>query len=197
MTATTLRALHYAVDNRRQSMQLSSSSSPSVPPSTSLRFIKSISCPEMQSTQMSKSSPFTTKSMRNSTPPIRKTKLQPLCERVIQPQHVVTEETMKTPSTPQLERETSDEEPVETVNKPLIFRDAPRLAMPSLDEIDEDQMMLKRANPVFDSDDEDDLFFSPPKRRRTNESANFTITWGDRVSFNGGAESEFRLQFSS
>lgn len=45
---------------------------------------------------------------------------------------------------------------------------------------DDDMLMLKRANPVYDSDDEDDLIFSPAKRQRTGESTSI-LSFCDRI----------------
>eukprot|EP00525_Craspedostauros_australis_P005418 CAMPEP_0198120864 /NCGR_PEP_ID=MMETSP1442-20131203/30564_1 /TAXON_ID= /ORGANISM="Craspedostauros australis, Strain CCMP3328" /LENGTH=183 /DNA_ID=CAMNT_0043779595 /DNA_START=142 /DNA_END=693 /DNA_ORIENTATION=+ len=95
------------------------------------------------------------------------------------------------PSTPCLEAENSEEL---HESKPLIFRDAPRLALPALDEEDEDIFVLKRANPVYDSEDEEYFMSSPAKRRRTNESeSTIALGWSDRVSVND--DGNFRIQF--
>jgi hypothetical protein len=49
-----------------------------------------------------------------------------------------------------------------------------------LDDI-EDMLMLKRANPVYDSDDEDeDLLRSPSKRQRTNGQSQ--LFWNEQLS---------------
>jgi hypothetical protein len=49
-----------------------------------------------------------------------------------------------------------------------------------LDDID-DMLMLKRANPVYDSDDEDeDLLRSPSKRQRTNGPSQ--LFWNEQLS---------------
>lgn len=47
-------------------------------------------------------------------------------------------------------------------------------------EVDEDMFMLKRANPVYESDDEDDLYLSPSKRQRTGEPTSI-LSFCDRI----------------
>jgi hypothetical protein len=42
--------------------------------------------------------------------------------------------------------------------------------------------VLKRANPVYDSDDEDYIIASPAKRQRTGEPT--ILDWGDTLSEN-------------
>eukprot|EP00934_Nitzschia_sp_Nitz4_P005875 Nitzschia sp. Nitz4//scaffold31_size150131//82442//83414//NITZ4_002835-RA/size150131-exonerate_est2genome-gene-0.58-mRNA-1//1//CDS//3329547680//5865//frame0 len=69
--------------------------------------------------------------------------------------------------TPSLESEM--EEPL-----PDIFRQRSEL-----DEDDNDMFMLKRANPVYDSDD-DEFMTSPPKRQRM--SGPTVLHWGEQLS---------------
>jgi hypothetical protein len=49
-------------------------------------------------------------------------------------------------------------------------------------DLDEDMFVLKRANPVYDSDDEEDYITSPAKRQRTGEPT--VLDWGFRLSEN-------------
>ena len=69
--------------------------------------------------------------------------------------------------TPSLE----SEEPVS--ERPSIFR-----ARSLSQDYDDDMFTLKRANPVYDSEDED-LFASPAKRQRTCEPT--VLDWGKRL----------------
>ena len=57
---------------------------------------------------------------------------------------------------------------------------------------DHDIFVLKRANPVYDSDDED-YMASPPKRHRTTDPV--CLSWGDHLS--GDDHSGFTFSFSS
>lgn len=62
----------------------------------------------------------------------------------------------------------------------------------NIDDDDDDMFVLKRANPVYDSDDED-YFCSPSKRQRTAEPT--CLDWEERLS---ECESNgFTLTFSS
>ena len=59
--------------------------------------------------------------------------------------------------------------------------DAPRpiFRRPADLESDDDMFVLKRANPVYDSDDDEEEIYSPAKRQRTGEPA--VLSWCDRV----------------
>jgi hypothetical protein len=63
---------------------------------------------------------------------------------------------------------------LEREDRPSIFR-----SMADYDD-QEDMMVLKRANPVYDSDDEDS-FAGPAKRQRTS-SGESVLQWGARLS---------------
>lgn len=84
--------------------------------------------------------------------------------------------------TPSLESE------LEEPSHPSIFRRRTDLE----DEDDGDMLVLKRANPVYDSDDEE-FMSSPPKRLRTS-SESTVLTWDDRMSV---TEDDFSLSFLS
>jgi hypothetical protein len=66
--------------------------------------------------------------------------------------------------------------------RPSIFRTRGDI---SVDQ--QDMFALKRANPVYDSDDEDSMsaLYSPSKRQRTNQA----LAWGNRLSENSGGYS--------
>lgn len=70
-----------------------------------------------------------------------------------------------------------DSEP-ETSSQPSIFRR--RTDVDDQDGQDDDMFVLKRANPVYDSDDEEEYMSSPPKRQRTTEPS--VLHWGDDLS---------------
>jgi hypothetical protein len=81
----------------------------------------------------------------------------------------------------------SSDEPREELyreDRPSIFRD-----MAELDD-HEDMLVLKRANPVYDSDDEDSLA-APAKRQRTT-SGDTVLQWSECLSDDEGFY--FRLQ---
>jgi hypothetical protein len=75
---------------------------------------------------------------------------------------------------PSLESSDSD------VSRP-VFRRRADLDDDLHDDLDdeEDMFALKRANPVYDSDDDEEEIFSPAKRRRTGEPT--VISWCDPV----------------
>jgi hypothetical protein len=81
---------------------------------------------------------------------------------------------------PAIEMETStpslDSEP-EMSGPSSIFRR--RADVSEQDEQDDDMFVLKRANPVYESDD-DDYMASPAKRQRTTEPS--VLHWGDQLS---------------
>eukprot|EP00980_Cylindrotheca_fusiformis_P004520 scaffold961_cov122-Cylindrotheca_fusiformis.AAC.28 len=59
-------------------------------------------------------------------------------------------------------------------NRPSIFRERA-----DVDDTEEDMFVLKRANPVYDSDDDEEEYCTPPKRQRTNQ----VLQWGEQVNF--------------
>mmetsp|Transcript_14986 Transcript_14986/g.24238 ORF Transcript_14986/g.24238 Transcript_14986/m.24238 type:complete len:168 (-) Transcript_14986:1592-2095(-) len=69
----------------------------------------------------------------------------------------------------------SDTSELDREDRPSIFRQ-----MADFDDQD-DMLVLKRANPVYDSDDED-YFEAPSKRQRTSSSGSTAIQWGARLS---------------
>ena len=75
--------------------------------------------------------------------------------------------------TPSLESESVER----AAQRPAIFR----RSRSDLDDEEEDMFVLKRANPVYDSDDED-YMASPAKRQRTGEPT--VLDWGARLSEN-------------
>jgi hypothetical protein len=85
---------------------------------------------------------------------------------------VLSEDTSRWPSIKETQTSSLDSEFEE---RPSIFRQRAEI-----DEAQEDMFVLKRANPVYDSDEEDDLssYCSPSKRQRTDQ----VLQWGDKVS---------------
>jgi len=90
----------------------------------------------------------------------------------------MTKEELRTPSL--------DSEP-EVIARPSIFRRRPSL---SEDDEEGDFFVLKRANPVYDSDDED-FVASPTKRQRTSQPS--SLHWQEQLSDN--EDGTFSLSF--
>lgn len=70
--------------------------------------------------------------------------------------------------------DSSDELCREDDSRLAVFRD-----MADFDDR-EDMMVLKRANPVYDSDDED-FMAAPSKRQRTSTSSSMVLSWSSQV----------------
>ncbi len=81
-------------------------------------------------------------------------------------------------------QESRDDEELSN-EQPSIFRD-----MGDFDDRD-GMMVLKRANPVYDSDDDEDDIV-PPKRRRTLDG-NTTLQWGEQLEETSNALSSIFL----
>ncbi len=94
-------------------------------------------------------------------------------------------------STHEKESETSSHESRDDVElsdeRPSIFRE-----MADYDDR-EGMMVLKRANPIYDSDDEDDADIVPLKRRRTLDGDNTTLQWGEQLEETSDALSSMFL----
>lgn len=79
---------------------------------------------------------------------------------------------VKETRTPTLESES------EPATQSSIFRRRPNQRDPEENECE--MFALKRANPVYDSDDEEDYMITPPKRQRTTDLS--VLHWDDQLS---------------
>lgn len=94
--------------------------------------------------------------------------------------------TYDTASKPSLDNST-DDSCREEEEQPSVFRE-----IADFDD-QEDMMVLKRANPVYDVDDED-YMAARAKRQRTSSSSDMVLSWNARVSVDPSGAFCIRLQ---